>query len=123
MQCDKLRKKRASLLGAFRVAHGNSIDDVDNRILEAKTALSEVTKDLQERVKRWQHIEMYCGFSIVHNPGIAYLEQTLYGSPVTTPVPIGLSHAGSETTIVDDDSLHLRGQCNSPSLVTHLHNQ
>ncbi|CAG2101286.1 unnamed protein product [Medioppia subpectinata] len=107
--CEKLRKKRASVLGAFRVAHGNSIDDVDNRILEAKTALKEVTRDLQERVQRWHHIEMYCGFSVVHNPGIVYLEQALYGSAANSlsgSVPtLGLSHAGSETTIVDEDSL------------------
>ncbi|CAG2101287.1 unnamed protein product [Medioppia subpectinata] len=112
--CEKLRKKRASVLGAFRVAHGNSIDDVDNRILEAKTALKEVTRDLQERVQRWHHIEMYCGFSVVHNPGIVYLEQALYGSAANSlsgSVPtLGLSHAGSETTIVDEDSLDVSGK-------------
>jgi len=96
-------------LGAFRVAHGNSIDDVDNRILQAKASLSEVTKDLQERLKRWRQIEQYCGFAIVHNPGFGYLEQLLYGNSVNSgSVPaLGLSRAGSEGTIVDDDGMPL----------------
>lgn len=47
--CEKLKKKRSSFLGSFRVAHGNSIDEIDNRILQAKESLAEVTKDLQER--------------------------------------------------------------------------
>ncbi|XP_054164583.1 stromal interaction molecule homolog [Oppia nitens] len=116
--CEKLRKKRSTLLGAFRVAHGNSIDEIDNRILEAKTALKEVTKELKERLKRWHQIERLCGFSIVNNAGQAFLEHTLYGSPVSSPTgsvatlssstttattPLG--RTSSETTIVDTDSL------------------
>jgi len=36
IQCDKLKKKRSSLMGAFVSTHGKSIDDVDKAILEAK---------------------------------------------------------------------------------------
>merc|ERR1719232_2376825 len=72
--CDKLKKKRSSLVGAFVSTHGRSIDDVDRSILEAKTALMEVTKDLQERTARWRQIEMLCGCSIMNNPGISVLQ-------------------------------------------------
>jgi stromal interaction molecule 1 len=34
--CDKLKKKRSSLMGAFVTTHGRSIDDVDKAILEAR---------------------------------------------------------------------------------------
>lgn len=46
-QCEKLRKKRSSLVGAFVSTHGKSIDDVDRSIVEARTALNEVTQELQ----------------------------------------------------------------------------
>ena len=36
--------------------HGGSIDDVDRSILEAKTALLEVTQDLTERTQRWRQV-------------------------------------------------------------------
>jgi len=35
-QCEKLRKKRSSLVGAFVSTHGKSIDDVDRSIVEAR---------------------------------------------------------------------------------------
>ncbi|KAI1299374.1 Stromal interaction molecule 1 [Halotydeus destructor] len=82
--CEKLRKKRATFMGSFRVAHGSSIDDVDNRILQARQALSEVTKDLEERLHRWRQIEMICGFSIVTG----------------TQSPTGMTHSVSETSLV-----------------------
>ncbi|KAG0424291.1 hypothetical protein HPB47_028488 [Ixodes persulcatus] len=78
--CEKLRKKRSSFMGSFRIAHGSSIDDIDNRILQAKAALSEVTKDLQERLQRWKQIERLCAFSIVNNQGLGHLETVLRGS-------------------------------------------
>ena len=72
--CERLKKKRSSLVGAFVSTHGRSIDDVDRSILEAKTALLEVTKDLQERTARWRQIEMLCGCSIMNNAGISVLQ-------------------------------------------------
>ena len=52
-----------------------SIDDVDKSILEAKTALMELTQDLAERSQRWRQIEMLTGVSIVNNPGIQTLQR------------------------------------------------
>ncbi len=72
--CEKLKKKRSSLVGAFVSTHGRNIDDVDRSILEAKTALIEVTKDLSERSQRWRQIEMLCGCSIISNPGLTSLK-------------------------------------------------
>ncbi|KAI5639822.1 STIM1 orai1-activating region domain-containing protein [Phthorimaea operculella] len=76
--CEKLRKKRSSLVGAFVSTHGKSIDDVDRSIVEARTALNEVTQELQERMHRWKQIERLCGFNIVNNNGLQYLETALY---------------------------------------------
>ena len=71
-------------MGSFRVAHGSSIDDVDNRILAAKSALAEVTHDLQERSLRWRQIESLCSFPIINNRGLEYLQSTLLLS-LTSP--------------------------------------
>ncbi|KAG8040383.1 hypothetical protein G9C98_000954 [Cotesia typhae] len=68
--CEKLRKKRSSLVGAFVSTHGKSIDEVDKSIVEARTALNEVTAELQERVHRWKQIELLCGFNIINNNGL-----------------------------------------------------
>lgn len=76
--CEKLRRKRSSLVGAFVSTHGKSIDDVDRSIVEARNALSEVTNELQERLQRWKQIESLLGFNIVNNNGLAYLENVLY---------------------------------------------
>jgi len=73
--CDKLKKKRSSLVGAFVSTHGRSIDDVDKSILEAKTSLLELTTDLAERSQRWRQIEILTGVSIVNNPGLATLQR------------------------------------------------
>lgn len=94
--CEKLRKKRGSFMGSFRIAHGSSIDDIDNRILQAKAALSEVTKDLQERLQRWKQIERLCGFSIVNNQGLGSLETMLRGKKMT--------RSGSEGTLAEEES-------------------
>ncbi|XP_015603825.1 stromal interaction molecule homolog isoform X4 [Cephus cinctus] len=67
--CEKLRKKRSSLVGAFVSTHGKSIDEVDKSIVDARTALNEVTAELQERVHRWKQIELLCGFNIINNNG------------------------------------------------------
>lgn len=76
--CEKLKKKRTSLVGAFVSTHGKSIDDVDRSIVEARNSLSEVTTELQERMHRWKQIEQILGFNIVNNNGIAHLESILY---------------------------------------------
>ena len=76
--CEKLKKKRTSLVGAFVSTHGKSIDDVDRSIVEARNSLSEVTNELQERMHRWKQIEQILGFNIVNNNGIAHLETILY---------------------------------------------
>ncbi|XP_011696593.1 PREDICTED: stromal interaction molecule homolog [Wasmannia auropunctata] len=80
--CEKLRKKRSSLVGAFVSTHGKSIDEVDKSIVEARTALNELTNELKERVHRWKQIELLCGFNIINNNGLNYLETVLYrGTP------------------------------------------
>uniref|UniRef100_A0A4D5RIF5 Putative conserved plasma membrane protein n=1 Tax=Ixodes scapularis TaxID=6945 RepID=A0A4D5RIF5_IXOSC len=110
--CEKLRKKRSSFMGSFRIAHGSSIDDIDNRILQAKAALSEVTKDLQERLQRWKQIERLCAFSIVNNQGLGHLETVLRGSFLngstatlqhSHSVGKKMSRSGSEGTLAEED--------------------
>lgn len=76
--CEKLKRKRTSLVGAFVSTHGKSIDDVDRSIVEARNALSEVTNELQERLHRWKVMESLLGFNIANNNGLAYLENVLY---------------------------------------------
>lgn len=112
--CEKLRKKRGSFMGSFRIAHGSSIDDIDSRILQAKAALSEVTKDLQERLQRWKQIERLCGFSIVNNQGLGSLEAILRGSflngsaasslPRSLSIGKTMNRSGSEGTLIEDES-------------------
>ncbi|CAI6345962.1 unnamed protein product [Macrosiphum euphorbiae] len=80
--CEKLRKKRSSLVGAFVSTHGKSIDDVDRSIVEARTSLNEVTQELAERVHRWKQIETLCGFNIINNNGLSHLENMLYRNVV-----------------------------------------
>ena len=47
---------------------------MDTSIVHARRALLEVTEELQERTYRWRQIELICGFQVVQNPGLPYLE-------------------------------------------------
>ncbi|XP_039295417.1 stromal interaction molecule homolog [Nilaparvata lugens] len=42
--CEKLRKKRSSLVGAFVSTHGKTIDDVDRSIVEARSVCEKLRK-------------------------------------------------------------------------------
>lgn len=46
-----------------------------------RNALTEVTACLQERLHRWQQIEMLCGFTVMNNAGLPSLMATLYPDP------------------------------------------
>ncbi|KAK7465238.1 hypothetical protein BaRGS_00037608, partial [Batillaria attramentaria] len=78
--CDKIKRRNKAFFGSLRMAHSNSIDEIDQRILDARMALEEVKQDLQERLHRWHTIERLCGFPIISNPGLATLHQVLLGT-------------------------------------------
>ncbi|XP_059061129.1 stromal interaction molecule homolog isoform X4 [Achroia grisella] len=104
--CEKLRKKRTSLVGAFVSTHGKSIDDVDRSIVEARTALNEVTQELQERMHRWKQIERMCGFNIINNNGLQFLETTLYRNMNgRAPGRVRMSSSQDDLSLGDDASL------------------
>ncbi|CAH2979327.1 unnamed protein product [Chilo suppressalis] len=104
--CEKLRKKRSSLVGAFVSTHGKSIDDVDRSIVEARTALNEVTQELQERMHRWKQIERLCGFNIINNNGLQFLETTLYRNVNGRPVGrVRMSSSQDDLSVGDDASI------------------
>ena len=46
-------------------------------VLTRRSALEEVKTDLQERSSRWHQIEKICGFSVVSNPGLDFLDSVL----------------------------------------------
>ncbi|XP_064636160.1 stromal interaction molecule homolog isoform X4 [Lineus longissimus] len=96
--CEKLRKKRNAFLGSLRLAHSNGIDDIDQRILQARAALEEVRYDLQERLHRWRQIEVLCAFPITSNPGLGILEPALRDSCASPPAP-SISCAGSQGSV------------------------
>lgn len=106
--CEKLKRKRSSLVGAFVSTHGRSIDDVDKSILEAKAALLELTQDLTERSRRWRQIEILTGVSIVSNPGLATLQKIVrYVGGGTKPARVGMTSRMSNHSLedmVEDDS-------------------
>lgn len=89
-------------MGSFRVAHGSSIDDVDHRIVQAKAALSEVTRDLTERLFRWRQIEQLCGFSIVNNKGLDQLQTSLLANHLISNTS-SITRTNSEGTINESE--------------------
>lgn len=102
--CEKLKRKRSSLVGAFVSTHGRSIDDVDKSILQAKTAMMELTQDLSERSQRWRQIEMLTGVAIVNNPGIVALQRLVrHVGGGNRAVRAGLSSRMSSMSV---DDLH-----------------
>ncbi|KAH9519926.1 Stromal interaction molecule 2 [Bulinus truncatus] len=79
--CDKIKKRNKAFFGSLRMAHSNSLDDIDQSILDARAALEDVKQDLQERLHRWHTIEILCGFAVISNPGLSALRQALGRDP------------------------------------------
>lgn len=105
--CEKIKRKRSSLVGAFVSTHGRSIDDVDKSILEAKTALLELTQDLTERSRRWRQIEMLTGVNIIANPGMATLQKIVrYVGGGTRPATRNNNGIAGRSSAVSVDDLH-----------------
>ncbi|XP_021348364.1 stromal interaction molecule 1-like isoform X2 [Mizuhopecten yessoensis] len=73
--CDKMKKKRGALFGAFRVATDHSMDESDRNIHAAKEALEEVNRIFKEKRHRWLRIEKICDIPIINNPGKDALHQ------------------------------------------------
>lgn len=62
----KLQKKKASLLGYYKMAQENSLEEDINTIQEVKEAIKQVTQEIRERAERWRAIEQICGCSLEH---------------------------------------------------------
>ncbi|XP_055617873.1 stromal interaction molecule homolog isoform X4 [Toxorhynchites rutilus septentrionalis] len=116
--CEKLKKKRSSLVGAFVSTHGKSIDDVDRSIVEARNALNDVTNELQERMFRWRQIEQLLGFSIANNNGLPYLENLLYNRNGGGSKSYRSSRLSSSQDDLDDDSVQAYIQWSDPQALT-----
>ncbi|VDK38700.1 unnamed protein product [Taenia asiatica] len=61
MLCDRVRRKRSSLVGSVRLIHSDNLDDVDSKLNAARRVLENVTADMQERKHRWSRIEDLTG--------------------------------------------------------------
>ncbi|XP_048589395.1 stromal interaction molecule 1 isoform X2 [Nematostella vectensis] len=72
--CDRIRKKRNSFIGSFRMAHDLTIDEVDQQILAARAALADVTNEMEERQRRWYQIEALSGLPIMSSSATSGLE-------------------------------------------------
>ncbi|CDS35874.1 stromal interaction molecule 1 [Echinococcus multilocularis] len=59
--CDRVRRKRSSLVGSVRLIHSDNLDDVDSKLNAARRVLENVTADMQERKHRWSRIEDLTG--------------------------------------------------------------
>ncbi|XP_029298270.1 LOW QUALITY PROTEIN: stromal interaction molecule 2-like [Cottoperca gobio] len=86
-EAERIKKKRSSVFGTLQVAHSSSLDQVDQKILGAKNALSDVTACLRERLHRWQQIERLCGFPIIRNSSLANLTAQLYSDSIALGFP------------------------------------
>jgi hypothetical protein len=104
--CERLKRKRSSFVGAFVSTHGRSIDDVDKSILEAKTALLELTQDLTERSQRWRQIEILTGVTIVNNPGLNSLQRLVRHVGGGSRSVRGGTSLSSRMSSVSVDDLH-----------------
>jgi len=98
-----------------------SIDDVDKSILEAKTALMELTQDLSERSQRWRQIEMLTGVNIVTNPGLSSLQRLVRHVGGGRGVVRGGERLSSRMSSMSVDDLHdeLETRSVAASYVSH----
>ncbi|GBP45063.1 Stromal interaction molecule homolog [Eumeta japonica] len=118
--CEKLCKKRSNVIAAFVSTHGKSIDDVDRSIVEARTALNEVTQELQERMHRWKQIERLCGFNIINNSGLQVLEGMLYRNVNGRSAGrVRMNSSQDDLSLGDDASLCGSGKEEPPSYHEH----
>ncbi|XP_062333271.1 stromal interaction molecule 2-like isoform X1 [Osmerus eperlanus] len=117
-EAEKIKKKRSSVLGTLHVAHSSCLDQVDQKIMEAKNSLSDVTACLRERLVRWQNIERLCGFTIIRNTGLASLTATLYvdANLVRSRVPVQNYSCHSSVEDLPEDSSPIQPQIPVPPI-------
>ncbi|KAF3687610.1 Stromal interaction molecule 2 Precursor [Channa argus] len=115
-EAERIKKKRSSVLGTLHVAHSSSLDQVDRKILEAKSSLTEVTACLRERLHRWQQIELLCGFPIFRNPGLANLTAQLYSESFDMGFPRMPQSTCSCHCSMQESLEDLLDECDSPIL-------
>lgn len=68
MRNQKLQKKKASLLGFYKMAQENSVEEGINTIVELKESLMQITREIKEQTDRWRAIEELCGCSLDLTP-------------------------------------------------------
>ncbi|GAU97942.1 hypothetical protein RvY_09160 [Ramazzottius varieornatus] len=68
-ECEKLYKKQQGVFGAFRIAHGSQLNTMDDGLVSARQALTELSNDITERSARWCRIEILTGLAIMGNNG------------------------------------------------------
>jgi hypothetical protein len=103
--CEKIRRQKGKFLGSFRVAHTASLDETDSKIMSVRSALEDIKGELQERSHRWKQIEKICGFNILTNPGIPFLDSLLRGSSSLSVMSDGSMHHGrSQSNFLNADS-------------------
>ncbi|XP_003387480.1 PREDICTED: stromal interaction molecule 1-like isoform X2 [Amphimedon queenslandica] len=78
--CDKIKRKRASVIGAFRLANSSTLEDAGLMITKAVNKMQMVTEHFESFQKRWQSIEQIFGFPIL-NP--AHISTQSLASAVT----------------------------------------
>ncbi|CAH8515481.1 unnamed protein product [Schistosoma turkestanicum] len=68
--CKRFIRKRYSIFGSVRLVNTINLDELENRLINAKQALDQLESEVQERVNRWSHIEALTGLLIrtdIHN--------------------------------------------------------
>nr|CDS31845.1 stromal interaction molecule 1 [Hymenolepis microstoma] len=75
--CDRMRRKRSSLVGSVRLIHSDNLDDVDTKLNAARRVLENVTADMQERKHRWSRIEELTGLNLQQPADISALMTAL----------------------------------------------
>ena len=66
-QCEKIRKKRSGMLGTIRIAQGNSIDDIDQRIMQARLVCPYIKNNLKKKTTtkiHQKHLQIIKLFSV-----------------------------------------------------------
>ena len=113
---EKLTRKRNTFIGALQVAHGSGLSGIDNEIIRARTALTEVTNDLQERTVRWRAIEALIGRPITRNSGLKELKRYIshYEGIVKSVNSSNPNFASRQNNHESASHTHLLSLLNSP---------
>ncbi|CAL8080178.1 unnamed protein product [Calicophoron daubneyi] len=117
--CKRLHKKRYNILGSVRLIHSDSLDELEQRLLDARMVLEHLQEELRERSIRWARIESLVGSQLRSNLDVTKLRHllslsTFSSKTQSSSLPVASSLTSKDLPSISDHYRQSSGEFTHP---------